>query len=52
MKTDTTLVLFPAVPAELWQILQGGVMSEVETTGVILAVAMVLMIVWARYKLT
>jgi len=24
LKTDTTLVLFPAAPAELWQILQGG----------------------------
>lgn len=35
-----------------WRTLKEAVMSEIETVGVILTIAVVLMLVWSRYKLT
>jgi hypothetical protein len=53
LKTSTTLVLFPAIAtAALGGLSKEAVMSEIETVGVILTIAVVLMLVWSRYKLT
>ena len=48
----TTLVLFPRPPPRFDRFFKEAVMSEIETVGVILTIAVIVMMVLVRYKLT
>ena len=52
MKTSTTLVLVPILPPRFDGRSKEAAMSEIETVGIILTIAVVAMMVWSRYKLT
>jgi hypothetical protein len=52
LKPSTTLVLVPTLPPRFDGLTKEAAMSEIETVGIILTIAVVGMLVWTRYKLT